>query len=136
MAEWIIVFLLVLAFGVVVGVLVASRRKGFASADHSFFAHQWAKVLAEMESHPAQAVLSADKLLDLALKKQGKQGTLGEKLQRHGALFSNLDGIWASHKLRNTIAHEVGFVPSLPRAREALGHFRRGLCDLGLHLDL
>jgi hypothetical protein len=81
------------------------------------------------------AVSEADKLVDYALKQQGFPGeTMADRLKAARTSFSSYsfyDGIWRAHKLRNALAHEVGFdfVPS--QAREALTDFERGLKDLG-----
>lgn len=78
------------------------------------------------------AVSEADKLLDHALRQSGVSGdTMGERLKREGGRLSDINGVWRAHKLRNALAHEVGFdlVPS--QAREALGSFERALKDLG-----
>jgi len=82
------------------------------------------------------SILEADKLLDQALKQCGMPGdTMGDRLKNARNAFSSrsiYDGVWRAHKLRNTMAHEVGFdlVPS--QVREALADFERGLKDLGV----
>lgn len=81
-----------------------------------------------------QAVQEADKLLDLALRQSGARGdTLGERLKSAKPMFSSYtfyDGAWRAHKLRNALAHEVGFdlVPS--QAKEALQDFKHAINDL------
>ncbi|HEY6736510.1 MAG TPA: hypothetical protein VI322_02225 [Candidatus Saccharimonadia bacterium] len=82
-----------------------------------------------------QAIQEADKLLDLALRQAGAHGdTMGERLKSAKSKFTNYsfyDGAWRAHKLRNALAHEVGFdlVPS--QAREALQDFKFAINDLG-----
>ena len=83
-----------------------------------------------------QAVAEADKLLDQALRQSGIPGdTMGERLKAARSRFADdratYDAVWRAHKLRNALAHEVGFdlVPS--QAREALRDFERALRDLG-----
>jgi hypothetical protein len=82
------------------------------------------------------AVSEADKLMDQALRQQGLPGeTMGDRLKAAKGRFSSYDiydGIWSAHKLRNALAHEVGFdlVPS--QAKEALAQFERALKDLGV----
>jgi hypothetical protein len=81
------------------------------------------------------ALFDADKLFDQAMKQVGLPGeTMGERLKAARGRFPNrntYDNIWRAHKLRNTMAHEIGFdlVPS--QVREALSDFERGLRDLG-----
>jgi hypothetical protein len=81
-----------------------------------------------------QAISEADKLLDLALRQQVSGDTMGERLKAARPRFSDYaayDAAWRAHKLRNALAHEVGFdlVPS--QAREALADFERALRQLG-----
>jgi hypothetical protein len=83
-----------------------------------------------------QAVSEADKLFDQAMRQSGLSGeTMGERLKSARSRFSDrsvYDGVWRAHKLRNALAHEVGFdlVPS--QAKEALSDFERGLRVLGV----
>jgi hypothetical protein len=82
-----------------------------------------------------QAVTEADKLLDHALRQQGLTGeNMGARLKSAKPRFSDYaayDATWRAHKLRNALAHEVGFdlVPS--QAKEALADFHRALRELG-----
>lgn len=77
-------------------------------------------------------VLNADKLLDQALRDLGVKGkTMGERLKNSVSMYSDRNGIWTAHKLRNVIAHEPGVVVSYQQARQALAHFRQALKDLG-----
>jgi hypothetical protein len=59
---------------------------------------------------------------------------MGERLKSARPRFADrglYDALWRAHKLRNALAHEVGFdlVPS--QAKEALRDFERGLKYLG-----
>ena len=78
------------------------------------------------------AIIEGDKLLDKALIEMGIPGkTMGDRLKRAGSRFSNLNGVWRAHKLRNYIAHEPGFEISYKQAHNALGVYRQALKDLG-----
>lgn len=78
------------------------------------------------------AVVNVDKLLDKAMRELGFKGqTMGERLKNNRARFSDIDGIWIAHKLRNRIAHESGVSVSEREASSALEQLRRGLRDLG-----
>lgn len=78
------------------------------------------------------AILSADKLLDRALRESGVPGkTMGDRLKLAGDRFSNLNGVWAAHKLRNRIAHEVNQNVSITVAKRMLIIYREALKDLG-----
>jgi hypothetical protein len=81
------------------------------------------------------AMLDADKLFDQAMKQSGIPGeTMGDRLKNARQSFdrNTYDNVWRAHKLRNTMAHEIGFdlVPS--QVREALSDFERGLRELGV----
>ncbi len=116
-----------------------SRRGGSSSGGAKVnVADKWATIQTISAGGPAglkNAVSEADKLFDHALRQQGFPGeTMADRLKAARSSFSSYsfyDGIWRAHKLRNALAHEVGFdlVPS--QAREALGDFERGLKDLG-----
>ena len=90
----------------------------------------WIRIIDSFDAHPAQAVMDADKLLDYLLGKHGFVGSLGEKLKKAGPRFSDLDGAWRAHKLRNRAAHELGNLDKRA-TQEALKQFKKGLNDLG-----
>jgi len=77
-------------------------------------------------------VLNADKLVDQALRERGTKGqTMGERMKNSAPLFSDRNGIWTAHKLRNKIAHESDVYVTYEEARLALHSFRKALKDLG-----
>lgn len=78
------------------------------------------------------AVLNADKLVDQALRERGVRGeTMGERMKNSASSFSDRNGIWMAHKLRNQIAHETDVDVSYNDARYALASFKKALKDLG-----
>jgi hypothetical protein len=78
------------------------------------------------------SVLNFDKLLDQVLKARGFSGkTMGERMKKSAALFSDRNGVWTAHKLRNTIAHEPDAHVTYDQAKRALYNFRKALKDLG-----
>jgi len=120
------------------------RRKGRPASSGSYAGHlsradmstRWQTIMATSATGASglkSSINEADKLLDHAMKQLGypAAGTMGDRLKVAGKQFSNLDAVWRAHKLRNALAHEVGFdlVPS--QAREALADFEQGLRDLG-----
>ncbi|MCX6728536.1 MAG: hypothetical protein NTV39_02085 [Candidatus Saccharibacteria bacterium] len=79
------------------------------------------------------SVINFDKLLDQALKDYGARGkTMGERMKNSASLFSDRNGIWMAHKLRNKIAHESDAHVTYEQARLALYNFRKALKDLGV----
>jgi hypothetical protein len=78
------------------------------------------------------AVLNADKLVDQALRESGISGeTMGDRLKNSSTKFSDLNGLWEAHKLRNRIAHEPDVSVTYDEARRALGSFKKALKELG-----
>ena len=78
------------------------------------------------------AVLNADKLVDQALRDRRVRGeTMGERMKNARTLFSNNDGVWFAHKLRNHVAHDSDVNISYNDAATALMHFKKALRDLG-----
>lgn len=97
--------------------------------DRQLVAERWAAIEAML---PAAAVPEADKLFDYVLKAQGFAGeTMAERLKRAERRLSDRSGVWRAHKLRNSLAHEIGFQVVDSHAREALAAFKSGLQDLG-----
>ena len=77
-------------------------------------------------------VINGDKLLDKAMMEMGVPGkTMGERLKKCGDKFTNLNGVWQAHKLRNAIAHETDIEVSYKRAYNALQIYKQALKDLG-----
>lgn len=77
-------------------------------------------------------VINGDKLLDKAMMEMGIPGkTMGDRLKKCGDKFTNLNGVWQAHKLRNAIAHETDIEVSYRRAFNALQIYKQALKDLG-----
>ncbi|KKU78753.1 MAG: hypothetical protein UY05_C0049G0009 [Candidatus Peregrinibacteria bacterium GW2011_GWA2_47_7] len=132
---------LYLVFGVVVLLLVAAelffrwrRSKSFTQRDIHLVTVQWHSILEHSGREPRFALIEADKLLDFVLKRKGFVGSLGDKLKKAEPLFSDIDGVWAAHKLRNRAAHEVGFHVSENDLHHALKIFKKALWDMGIKL--
>lgn len=99
---------------------------------------KWAEITAMQNSGPSglkNALSEADKLLDYCMVGKGFAGeTMGDRLKNGGSQFSNINAIWAAHKLRNQFAHEVehDIVPEqVKQSIQALGNAIR---DLGVSI--
>ncbi|KKT75839.1 MAG: hypothetical protein UW70_C0027G0025 [Candidatus Peregrinibacteria bacterium GW2011_GWA2_44_7] len=114
---------------------VNSKRNKINPRDEAKIREHWANIRQEVQIHPKAAVVEGDKLLDQVLKLKGFQGTLGEKLKKAAPLFTNSQGLWQAHKLRNRIAHEMDCNPSKEEAITALKQFRQAMNDLGIPLE-
>lgn len=110
-----------------------SRSKGFAPQELQYIKSHWIRIIDRFNSHTKEAILDADKLLDYALARKGFEGNLGEKLKKAGPRLSDLNGIWAAHKLRNKVAHELLDIDRL-EAKNALVNFKKALNELGADL--
>ena len=136
MNTWVyfLVAFLVLDFLIVLYVVFKRRKtSGFAVQDLHYILNQWGRIEGSVNSDPKHAILDADKILDYALKKKGYQGSVADKLKVAAPLFSDLNGLWSAHKLRNRIAHEILEI-SVGEANSALRSFKRALVDLGVNL--
>jgi hypothetical protein len=115
-------------------VLIKSSRKGLTDSHQKYIKTHWNKVVARAGGKPNLAIMEADKLLNYTLKARGVEGSVGEQLKSAPSLFSDLNGIWTAHKLRNQIAHEIGKEISTNEAKSNLNIFKKALKDLGAKL--
>ncbi len=94
-------------------------------------AHRWENVVKHIDSPNQndwkQAILEADMILDELLSKMGYRGeSVGEKLKRvEPGDFKTLQDAWEAHKVRNRIAHEVGFTLNKIEAQEAYHLYKK-----------
>ena len=102
--------------------------------DREFVDRKWTTIQGMVSGGGSlrDAVSEADKLLDYALKHNGVPGeTMGERMKSARSRFSDNNGVWRAHKLRNALAHEADFDLVPAQAKEAIDDFERGLKDLG-----
>ena len=113
---------------------VASSRGYRGSVDQTEITARWQTIMATSATGASglkSSINEADKLLDHVLKQLGYPGvTMADRLKVAGERFTDRNAVWRAHKLRNALAHEIGFdlVPS--QAKEALRDFEQGLKDL------
>jgi hypothetical protein len=129
------VYFLAAVFIFVVAVCLVKGRRSFTEKDRKYIALKWHEV---SHTDARTCILEADKLLDFALGKFLGQKyfkvSLGEKLKMKGGIFSDLNGVWFAHKLRNKIAHELDFHVSMAEFKRALSAFRKAFIDLGVKI--
>ena len=118
--------------GVFFLLLIARKKKRLTADEEAFVRNQWRMV--GKGQNPKNDIIEADKLLDFVLEKYGFTGSLGEKLKQAGGLFSDLNGVWVAHKMRNKFAHELDYQPSELEFRAALESFRKAISDLKIKL--
>lgn len=83
-----------------------------------------------------QALISADKTLDNALRDAVSGETMGERLQNAKEVFdfATYDKLWKAHKVRNNLVHESGYEPPYFVVKEAVDSLKEGLKLLGVYV--
>ena len=133
-----LIFLLATAIFVVLaifllGAFLTSRQKNRISENEiAFVRNQWRMIA--LGKSPKNDIIEADKLLDFVLGKYGFAGSIDEKLKKAEKLFSDKNGVWLAHKMRNKLADKTDFALSEFEFRTALENFRRALIDLKIKL--
>lgn len=133
----VIMLIAIVIIGVTLLVVIAvTRGRGDASLNKEQYQQDWLKI--ENGLNPQNnasyqfAILSADKLLDKAMKESGIPGeTMGERLKNSKNKFQDIDKVWTAHKLRNQIAHEVHGDINIKVARRMLKIYKNALKDIG-----
>lgn len=78
------------------------------------------------------ALVRADKLFDIALKKNRfRGGSMGERMVKAQKLFTDNDGAWLAHKLRKEVESNPDFKLTEKALKDALIAIRQALKDLG-----
>ncbi|HEX3568281.1 MAG TPA: hypothetical protein VHT70_01225 [Candidatus Saccharimonadales bacterium] len=125
----------IVAAAVVVLVAVAIivlRRPRTLKVEH--FQKKWKELQANLRDKATWpvAIMNADKLLDEALKKKRVGGSsTGERLVAAQRMFTDNDGVWSAHKLRNKVEQESDAKLKEAEVKDALVDFRQALKDLG-----
>lgn len=127
----------VVVIGVVLlAVIAITRGHGGGQLDKEQYQQDWLAIengISKDNNASYQfAILSADKLLDKALRESGVPGeTMGERLKHARGKFQDIDKVWTAHKLRNQIAHEVHGDVNPTVARRMLRIYKNALKDIG-----
>lgn len=133
----IFVFAAIIIIGaLMLAVICNLNRKGAKKLDVGHFRTKCLEIEHKLKKDEISSyhlsVLDADKLVDSALRARGAKGqTMAERMKNSASLFSDRNGIWTAHKLRNRIAHESDVNVTYDEARYALLAFRKALKDLG-----
>jgi len=126
----------ILIFGGILFVVISLAKNSPRSLDQNKFRSRWMEIESQLkrdEKHSyTVCILNADKLLDQALRDRGLSGkTMAERMKQYQGKWSNGNGVWAAHKLRNRLAHETDARVDYDRARQALIAYKQGLKDVG-----
>jgi len=129
-------FASILIFAGILFVMITLTKRGPSTLDVQKYQKRWLTIEQQLKRDEANSyhmsVLSADSLLDQALKERGVQGdTMGARMKQMQQKWSNANNVWSAHKLRNQIAHEPDVKLDYNGARRALSAFKQALKDLG-----
>jgi hypothetical protein len=83
-----------------------------------------------------QALISADKTLDNALRDIASGETFAERIKSIRNRFSPhvYNQIWEAHLVRNNLVHEAGFEPPHFILTESVAKIRKGLKEIGVNI--
>lgn len=128
------IFLTFVAVFIAVDVLIVlyvwyrrTRRK-LSRKDAQGIQNSWKEIIRQKDMR--HAIMDADKLLDHALYLMGYRGNLGAKLKKAGPLFKKVNTLWAAHKVRNNIAHQMNYKVDEKTYRSAMLAFKGAFKDL------
>lgn len=112
--------------------IVIRRRPRKIKQD--YFQKRWQELQKLLKDKTAwsQAVITADKLLDEALKKKrfGGKG-MGERLVKAQRILTDNDSVWFGHKLRSKLEQDPAHKLKEKEVKQALMGIRQALKDLG-----
>lgn len=101
-------------------------------------APKWHEIQAMLKNGPSglrSALFEADKLLDYVMQAKGFRGaTMGERLKYDGKRLSNLNDVWAAHKLRNQFAHSLDHDMVPAQVQKAVRDLGKAISDLGVRI--
>jgi hypothetical protein len=124
---------LLVAFSIAIVVYLVLRYRP-KKLDADLFQDQWKqlqKLLRDKAQWPT-AIIEADTLLDMALKKKKLRGrSMGERMVKAQRLFTDNDSVWFGHKLRSKIDAEPDVKLKETEVKQALVGIRQGLKDIG-----
>ena len=125
----------VLVFGGILFIVI-SLKGGSRALNQDKFRSQWLEIENKFkrddENTYTICIFEADKLLDKALRERGLSGkTMGERMKQLQGKWTNGNGVWAAHKVRNQLAHETDASVDYTRARQALIAYKQALKDVG-----
>jgi len=110
-----------------------TRTKNLSEKERSIILRKWKEVEALMEEKKyKEAVLEADKALDFAMRKMHLAGeAFAQRFRKAEKLIgSRQGGVWAAHKMRNQLVHDIDFNITVGKADGAVAAFHRALKKL------
>jgi len=132
----ILFFAAILIFGGLLFAVISLTKSTPRTMDVEKYRSRWLRIETQLSRNDVSShtlcVLNADKLLDQALRDRGIAGkTMAERMKNCQGKWTNGNGLWAAHKVRNKLAHETDATIDYERARQALVAYKQGLKDMG-----
>jgi hypothetical protein len=129
-------FAAILIIGGLLFIFISIAKNSPKALDVEKYRSRWLRIETTLsrnnEGSHILCVLNADKLLDQALRDRGIAGkTMAERMKSCQGKWTNGNGLWAAHKVRNRLAHETDATIDYERARQALVAYKQALKDVG-----
>jgi hypothetical protein len=129
-------FAAILIIGGLLFIFISIAKNSPKALDVEKYRSRWLRIETALsrnnEGSHILCVLNADKLLDQALRDRGIAGkTMAERMKSCQGKWTNGNGLWAAHKVRNRLAHETDATIDYERARQALVAYKQALKDVG-----
>lgn len=129
-------FSAILIFGGLLFAFISFSKHSPRAMDQTKYRSRWMAIESKLtrgeENSYTVCILDADKLLDQALRDRGLAGkTMADRMKQFQGKWSNGNGVWAAHKVRNKLAHEPDARVDYERARQALVAYKQALKDVG-----
>lgn len=128
------IFLILVAIFIAIDVLIVAyvvwrrTRRKISQKNLLEIQTSWKTIIRQKDMR--HAIMDADKLLDHALYLLGYKGNLGNKLKKATPLFKSINRVWAAHKVRNNIAHQINFQIDEKTYRNTMLAFKQAFMDL------
>ncbi len=119
---------------------VTTRRASVTTQTQERIKADWQTISAQLAgktpSQLRQALITADKTLDAALKDVVDGETMGERLKNAKDKFDPTlyEKLWKAHKMRNSLVHEAGYEPTYGMVTDAIANLKQGLAKLGVYV--
>ncbi len=130
------VFFAFIAFDFLLLIFVLWRKlktRRIFGVQKKYLNSQWEIVKKLFVVDSKSALIEADKLLDYAMKLAfNNKFSVGQNLKANGKIFTDLNGIWYVHKLRNQLVHQLSFKLKARDISLAKTNFYQALKDLGM----